>query len=121
LDRHAEDTYICNSLADQPLSVSTAGEATIAQFLQDAESSKEIQNWIGMSGSMSGWTNTYLEKNHQQPIYCEPADPGITSEQYRSILVSFVDKHPRFLAMSANVWQQALLLALIDAFPCNAA
>jgi hypothetical protein len=97
----------------------TAEDETLAQFLQDSESSEVIQTWIGMSGSMSGWTNTYLEKNHQQPIYCEPSDPGITSEQYRSILAVYVKKNPRFLTMSANVWQEALLLALVDAFPCS--
>jgi hypothetical protein len=100
---------------------SAAEGVTLAQFLRDAEINAVIQTWIGMSGSMSGWTNTYLEKNHQQPLYCEPSDPGITSEQYRSILVGFVDKNPRFLMMSANVWQEALLLALVDAFPCHAA
>jgi hypothetical protein len=109
------------ALLASAISAYAAEKVTLAQFLRDAESSTEIQNWIGMSGSMSGWTNTYLDKNRQQPLYCEPADPGITSEQYRSILVGYVEKNPRFLKMSANVWQEALLLALVDAFPCRAA
>ena len=69
--------------------------------------------------------NSWLKVSNQRPVYCTPAKLALKAENYRDLVDSFVVsvvKDPKWRSGDDPAdmpIQQALLLALMDAFPCE--
>jgi hypothetical protein len=76
---------------------------------------------------MLGWTvynmdtvNAYLDvREHRPPVFCRPENLNVSSEDARTILAKYLDKHSDRAEDTMDIYSADMLDALIENFPCD--
>jgi hypothetical protein len=89
---------------------------TAGSFLKRYENGANVYARSYIKGVGDGLSSYNAFVPPPQMIYCPPEKVGMVDGQYVLILKAFVKKQPKLMQSPVDV---ALMLALVDAFPCK--
>jgi len=96
-----------------------ANDIKIKAFLAQTYTDKGNLGMLGWTVYNMDTVNAYLDvRLHRPPIFCRPESLTITSEDARTILSKYLDKHPDRAEDTMDIYSADMLDALIENFPC---
>lgn len=79
----------------------------------------EQETWFAISGKSFDAANAFLKYKSQAPIFCVPPELPFDGARYRSLLMEMIKHNPEISGKKASEFEQFLLIALRNAFPCS--
>ena len=95
-----------------------ANSISHAQLLQHGGIA-DTQVYAFVSGTLSGidWTSNWSEADGIMPLYCPPADTGLSAETLWSLVNEFLHKQTHYTPHDS--FGLTAIAALQEKFPCN--
>lgn len=91
---------------------------TVNDFLIEARHSQLAGGMLRGANDMLAWTNAYAQQRKGVALYCSPDSIALTDDQVRDITERYLAKNPTLGESPLNQFPYAILLAMVDAFPC---